>query len=176
MAEGLAIYNALRNHPARVITICDGFACSAASVVFMAGDERIMNKASLLMIHNAWTYACGNAEELRKEADDLEVISNTVAKAYLESVTISGEELQTLLNEESWITPEDAVSMGFATSIGLEQEGAGQQYSAKRKMISLLTGNPVATLQREGREEEKGRPESPGEAETGFRQLFHKFN
>nr|DAT59354.1 MAG TPA: Putative ATP dependent Clp protease [Caudoviricetes sp.] len=41
--------------------ICDGFACSAASVIFMAGDERIINEASLLMIHNAWTYANGNA-------------------------------------------------------------------------------------------------------------------
>lgn len=175
VAEGLAIYNALKNHPAHVITICDGFACSAASVVFMAGDERIMNKASLLMIHNAWTYACGNAETLRKEADDLEVISDTVAKTYLESVTISEEELQTLLDEESWITPEDALSMGFATSVGVEQENAGQQYSARRKIIGQLTGNSVATSQREERKREKSRPEELGKPETGFRQLFHKF-
>ena len=53
----------------KVTTICDGFACSAASVIFMAGDERIINEASLLMIHNAWTYANGNATELRKAAE-----------------------------------------------------------------------------------------------------------
>ena len=60
VAEGLAIYNALKRHAAKVKTYCDGFACSVASVIFMAGDERIMNEASLLMIHNAWTLAQGN--------------------------------------------------------------------------------------------------------------------
>ena len=76
VAEGLAICNSLKNHPARVRTVCDGFACSAASVVFMAGDERVMNPASLLMVHNAWTNASGNARELRKAADDLDVSGN----------------------------------------------------------------------------------------------------
>ena len=52
VAEGLAIYNSLKRHKAKVKTYCDGFACSIASVIFMAGDERIMSTASLLMIHN----------------------------------------------------------------------------------------------------------------------------
>lgn len=172
VAEGLAIYNALRNHPAHVVTVCDGFACSAASVVFMAGDERIMNEVSLLMIHNAWTYASGDAAALRKEADDLELISNTAAKTYLEHVTISQEELQKLLDEESWITPEDAVSMGFATSVGVPKEGAGQQYSAKKKIIrQLVSGKPE-----EGKEKPKeSSPEKSGEKEAGFRKLFDTF-
>ncbi len=75
VAEGLAIYNTLKNSDMKVTTICDGFACSAASVIFMAGDERIINEASLLMIHNAWTYANGNATELRKAAEDLDKIT-----------------------------------------------------------------------------------------------------
>ena len=65
VAEGLAIYNALKRHKAKIITHIYGFACSIASVIFMAGDERIMSNASLLMIHNAWTYTSGNANELR---------------------------------------------------------------------------------------------------------------
>ena len=72
VSEGLAIHNTLKNHKAKVRTYCDGFACSAASVVFMAGDERYMNDASLLMIHNAWMYTAGNPAQLRKDADDLE--------------------------------------------------------------------------------------------------------
>ena len=60
VAEGVAIFNALRAHPARVTTVCDGMACSIASVIFMAGDERVMNEASLLMIHNAWTCRAGH--------------------------------------------------------------------------------------------------------------------
>ena len=75
VAEGLAIYSALKRHKAKVITHCEGFACSVASVIFMAGDERVMSNASLLMIHNAWTYTQGNAQELRKEADDLDTIT-----------------------------------------------------------------------------------------------------
>ena len=56
VAEGWAIYNSLINHPAKVTTIAEGFACSIASVIFMAGEKRIMNDASVLMIHNVLTY------------------------------------------------------------------------------------------------------------------------
>ena len=89
VAEGLAIYNALRRHKAKIRTVCDGFACSAASVIFMAGDERIMNAASLLMIHNAWSYASGNAEALRKQAEDLDTITQGSINAYMAHVNIS---------------------------------------------------------------------------------------
>ena len=117
VAEGLAIYNSLKNHPAKVVTICDGFACSAASVVFMAGDERIMNNASLLMIHNAWMYTAGNADQLRKDADDLDTITQASINAYMERVEIDEDELKELLDNETWILPADALEMGFATSI-----------------------------------------------------------
>lgn len=117
VAEGLAIYNSLKNHPAKVVTICDGFACSAASVVFMAGDERIMNNASLLMIHNAWMYTAGNADQLRKDADDLDTITQASINAYMERVEIDEDKLKELLDNETWILPADALEMGFATSI-----------------------------------------------------------
>ena len=108
VAEGLAICNSLKNHPARVRTVCDGFACSAASVVFMAGDERVMNPASLLMVHNAWTNASGNARELRKAADDLDVITSASVETYKARVNLSDGELAALLDNETWITPADA--------------------------------------------------------------------
>jgi len=122
VAEGLAIYNMLKNHPAKVKTYCDGFACSIASVIFMAGDERIMNNASMLMIHNAWTYTAGNADDLRKVADDLDIISQGAFAAYKSAVNISDEKLLEMLDAETWILPDDALEMGFATSIiGAEQ-------------------------------------------------------
>ena len=117
VAEGLAIYDSLLRHKAEIHTVCDGFACSAASVVFMAGISREMNAASLLMIHNAWTYAAGNAEDLRKTAEDLDEISATVKKSYSAVVNISEEELDELLADETWISPEAALQMGFATEI-----------------------------------------------------------
>lgn len=138
VAEGLAIYNALMRHPARVTTRCDGFACSIASVIFMAGDERVMNQASLLMIHNAWTYASGDANELRKQADDLDTITGASKAAYMGRVSITEDELAAMMDEETFITPDDAVSMGFATAIeGEEPENVSQ--SARRAVFMRLT-------------------------------------
>lgn len=139
VAEGLAIYNALKRHKARVKTVCDGFACSAASVVFMAGEERVMNSASLLMIHNAWTCAEGNAEELRKAAEDLEVISETAANVYREQVSIGDAELERLLAEETWIKPADALAMGFATAIQGQAKAKVPSQSARGLVFDRLT-------------------------------------
>lgn len=116
-SEGLAIYHALRRLECPITTVCDGFACSAASLVFMAGDRRVMQQASLLMIHNAWLPACGNAAQLRKVAEDLDKISAAGRAIYRAAVTISDEELDALLDNESWIAPEEAVAMGFATEV-----------------------------------------------------------
>ncbi len=140
VAEATAIYNQLKNHRARIVTVCDGFACSAASVIFMAGDERRMNKASRLMIHNAMLTANGNAQELRKAADDLENINELSITAYLECVNISREELQTLMDSETWIAPEDAVRMGFATGIVSNLDTNAPQQSALSLVMAALDG------------------------------------
>lgn len=138
VAEGLAIYNALRQHKAKVKTYCDGFACSAASVVFMAGDERIMSNASLLMIHNAWCYTAGNANQLRKDADDLEVITQASINAYMNTVGITEAELKELLDAETWVLPGDALEMGFATSIISEPATNKAAASARRVLFNLI--------------------------------------
>lgn len=117
VAEGLAIYNALRRHKAKIKTVCDGFACSAASVVFMAGDERVMSNASLLFVHNAWIWAVGDMNQLRKEADDLETINAAAIQAYMNHINISEEELKAMLDAETWISAADALEMGFATAV-----------------------------------------------------------
>ena len=140
VAEGLAIHNSLKNHPAKVRTICDGFACSAASVVFMAGEERVMNPASLLMVHNAWTSASGSAKELRKAADDLEVISSASAETYRARVNLSDEELTALLDSETWITPADALSWGFATEVLEPEQAEAPSQSARAAVFQALTG------------------------------------
>ena len=150
VSEGLAIYNVLKNHKAKVTTYCDGFACSAASVVFMAGDERIMSPASLLMIHNAWTIAMGNAEELRKAAEDIETITQASVNAYKSVATISEEEIKDLMNNETWILPDDAVSYGFATSVSNEEEEEDAQQSAFRTIMEKLTGKNQGVLHEEG--------------------------
>jgi ATP-dependent Clp protease protease subunit len=143
VAEGLAIYNQLRRHKAKVVTYCDGFACSAASVVFMAGEERIMSDASLLWIHNAWTYAAGDANIMRKEADSLDTITAATMKAYLAHVNLTEDELKAMMDAETWISAEDAAAMGFATSVEAAKASAKPSQSLRRQMAQTLTQPPV---------------------------------
>ena len=76
-----------------------------------------MSNASLLMVHNAWMYTAGNANQLRKDADDLEKITQASINAYMQNINITEEKLKELLDDESWILPSEALEMGFATSI-----------------------------------------------------------
>lgn len=137
VAEGLAIYNALKRHKAKVVTYCDGFAASIASVIFMAGDERIMNESSLLMIHNAWTFCEGNAEQLRKQADDLEKITQASVIAYKAHSTLSEEEIKDLMDKETWLLPTEALEYGFATDIEKTEKKAASQ-NAKMRLLDII--------------------------------------
>lgn len=142
VSEGLAIYNTLKNSKAEIVTICDGFACSVASVIFMAGDVRIVNEASLLMIHNPWTRASGNADDFRKQAEDLDKIAQASVNAYMSKVNINEEELKQLLNDETWLTAQECVDMGFATVIGVDEESNGINQSTFKAIRNKLMATP----------------------------------
>ena len=120
VAEGLAIYNLLKSYAGEVTTICDGFACSAASVVFMAGVKRIMPRSSLLMIHNAWTRAGGDANDLRKAADELEKITQPSVEIYTSVSNLDADEIKAMMDAETWIDADEALGFGFATEISEE--------------------------------------------------------
>jgi ATP-dependent Clp protease protease subunit len=170
VAEGLAIYNALKRHKAKVTTYCDGFACSIASVIFMAGEERVMNEASMLMIHNAWTWASGNAEQLRKQADDLEKITQASVEAYKAHSSLSEEEIKALMDAETWILPEEALSYGFATKIEkTEKEKANQ--NALVKLFEIIKAyqaeEPEKADDDEGTEGENEPEKDEPETDTG---------
>lgn len=122
VAEGLAIYNLLKSYEGEVTTICDGFACSAASVVFMAGTKRIMPRSSLLMIHNAWTWASGDADDLRKAAEDLEKITQPSVEIYTSVSNLDADEIKVMMDAETWIDADEALGYGFATEISKEAE------------------------------------------------------
>lgn len=117
VAQGLAIYNLLKSYAGEVTTLCDGFACSAASVIFMAGKNRVMPRSSLLMIHNAWTFASGDANALRKTADEIEKITQPSIEIYKANSSLSEEEIKKMMDDETWITADEALSYGFATEI-----------------------------------------------------------
>lgn len=149
VSQGLAIYNMLKDSKMKVTTVCEGFACSAASVVFMAGDERIIKDASLLMIHNAWTWARGDSNELRKQAEDLEKITQASVNAYKSKVNISEEKIKELMDKESWITADEAVEYGFATKTETTADGDVNQ-SAFGSIREKLLRKEIAPAQMTG--------------------------
>lgn len=148
VSEGLAIHNMLRQHPAKVLTIAEGFAASAASVVFEAGDERVMRPGSLLFIHKARNGAEGDPEDLHKAADDLATINQATISAYMRNVNISEDELNALMSKQTWILPADALAMGFATAIDSETNASGKATaSARQSVMQLITAGMVPAAQ-----------------------------
>ena len=117
VAEGLAIYSLLSSFKGHLTTIVDGFACSAASVIFMAGQRRIVPEQGLLMIHNAWSYAEGDSNTMKKMAEDLEKITQPSVNIYTSKTKLSEEEIKEKMDKETWITSKEAFEWGFATSI-----------------------------------------------------------
>ncbi len=115
--EGVAIYNLLREHQAKVTIRVLGVAASAASVIAMAGDEILMGDSSHIMIHNAWAVAVGNRHDFTKAAGRLAVFDVAMAEVYAERSGTNGEEVAAMMDKETWITAEAAVASGFATGL-----------------------------------------------------------
>lgn len=164
VGDGITIYNALKACGKPVRTIVDGFACSIASVIFMAGDERIMTDTSLLMIHNVSAASFGTATEHRKLADDIDTVNELSKAAYMERVSISREELSEMMDAETWISAEDALSMGFATQMDAElQEGFGQSASRAIRDAIMAGFEQACKKRRKKQEDHEDDPEEPEE-------------
>lgn len=114
--EGTAIYNQLKRHPAHKTVYVDGFACSIASVIAMAGDEVVMPRNALMMVHNMWMGIAGNSAELRKAADDLDKINEAGRAAYLEKAgdKLTPEMIAKLEDDETWLTADECIGYGLA--------------------------------------------------------------
>ena len=149
VAEGVAIYNALRSFDGGVTTVCEGFACSIASVIFMAGNERIMRDSSLLMLHNASMPAYGDANAHRKAADDLDVITELSKTAYLNHAKgdLTREKLTEIMDAETWITPDQALDWGLATEIDKPADDDEPTQSARALVMrQLIDKRPVSQI------------------------------
>lgn len=116
VSEGLAIYSLLSEFKGHLKTIVDGFACSAASVIFMAGQERVVPENGLLMIHNAWTEARGDSNTMKKVAEDLEKITQPSLNIYTSKTKLTEEEIKEKMDREEWITSQEAYEWGFSTT------------------------------------------------------------
>lgn len=146
--EGIAIYNQLKRHNAHKTVYIDGFACSIASVIAMAGDTVIMPKNTCMMIHNVWIVAMGNAKELRKAADDLDVINSAAIQAYLDRAgdKLTREKLTEMLDAETYLTAEQCIEYGFADKHSDDNAGADPEPdgAAKNQAAEMLAKQAAA--------------------------------
>ena len=115
--DGIAIYNLLKNHPANVTVYIDGLAASMASVIAMAGNEVIMPENAMMMIHKPWGIQGGDAEDMRKYADLLDKVENTLIPAYATKTGKTPEELAEMLSAETWLNGKECVEQGFADKL-----------------------------------------------------------
>lgn len=113
----LAMYNALRSSGKEITTKVMGVAASAASLIFMAGDKRVMPSNTHLMIHNPWMVAAGNADELRDTADTLDKIGASLTATYASRTGLSDEKVKEMLAKDTWINADEAKADGFATEV-----------------------------------------------------------
>lgn len=174
VAQGFAIYNMLKSHPAKVRTICNGFACSIASVIFLAGDERIMQGASLLMIHNPFTYSCGNADELRKVADDLDKMAQVSIDLYCESTGLDAAIVKDMMDKETWMSASDALELGFATSVSIKNdkdELLSVVQSVRTSLVDRILNNHNEQMMAQ-EEPEQQKEEAQNSALENFLKLF----
>lgn len=114
---GIAIYNRLKRHPGKVTVYVDGWACSAASVIMMAGDEVIMGLGSMVMIHEASSIVWGTKTHMRKEAGVLEELEEGIIDIYMTRANVSREEIRKKLDSETWFSAKSAVEIGFADKL-----------------------------------------------------------
>lgn len=114
---GVAMASVIERHPSKVHAHIDGVAASIATVVALACDDVSMNASALWMIHNPWSMAVGDAAALRKQADTLDVVADTMLNVYESKSMLSRGDLQAAMDAETWYTAEQAVEAGFVDSV-----------------------------------------------------------
>lgn len=148
--EGIAILNALRNHPARVVAVVDGLAASAASFIAAGADEVVMGRNTELMIHDAWGLGLGNAADLRDLASRLDKISDNIASVYADKAGGTVESWRASMLAETWYSADEAVAAGLADRIeGAEPKGAKNAFDLSVFKHAGRAQAPEPTLPRE---------------------------
>ncbi|MFK9080194.1 head maturation protease, ClpP-related [Pseudomonas neuropathica] len=117
--DGLAMHNALSRLGERCTGRIDALAASAASVAVCGAHRVVIASNAMLMIHNPWTYAAGDAEDFRKVADVLDQTMEAIIAAYkAKAPDIDEVELRRLVAAETWLTASEAVALGLADEVG----------------------------------------------------------
>jgi ATP-dependent Clp protease protease subunit len=141
--DAIAIYDLLKKYPGVVTTYIDALAASAASIVAMGGQTVVMSKYVLLMIHKPMVGSGGNADELLKDVQMLNVVQSRLAQIYMDKTGLDGVTVNSLINSVTWMTADQALDLGFIDQI--EDYSAAISNSA---IIKKYTSTAPAIYQR----------------------------
>ncbi len=141
-ADGIAIYNMLKRHPASVKVHIDGVAASAASVIAMAGDTIEMSDTALLMIHDPMVNCSGNSRDMRSTANTLDKWASSIANSYTGHFNIGVDEIRQMMAEETWLSAEQSMELGIVSQLSTSGEpiaalGYISNYSNAPKVLNL---------------------------------------
>lgn len=181
--QGLAVYNQLKDKKPKSVRV-DGLAASMGSIIALAGERTEMTKGSLMMIHNPWNLAIGDSQELRKTADILDKFKQSLLDIYVDKTGQERELLAEMMDEETWLSADEAVEWGFADAV-IEDEAdieavslaplaetknmPERVHSVMLAQSSLAATSPAAEAAHPPKQEETPMPESnntPSAAET----------
>ncbi len=148
--DGIAIHNALRDHPATVNVQVDSLAASIGSVIAMAGERVIMAKHSTMMIHDPYGMALGNAADMRQMADVLDQLGDTIAGIYAEKAGGSVREWRGAMLDETWYTDRGAVDAGLADEVAGDEAESDAQNRFDLSIYRNTPGHLLAPAVRAG--------------------------
>lgn len=157
VSEGWAIYNALRQHPAKVVSYGDGFVASAALYPFLAGDERIASNLSAYFLHQVIVSVDGNADDLRAAADEAEMMTEIGINAFVDRTGMTADEVRTLMKVDTWLTPAQALDYGIATSI-TQDAALPVAQDAKKAIMQRVLNPPEEKTETKPEEKPKEEP------------------
>lgn len=160
--DGLTIYNALVQHPAKIITRIDGLAASAASIVALAGDTVEMADNAMFMIHNAWNLAIGDHREMAKAAEILKKIDGTLVTTYVAKTGLPEKTIRAFMDAETWFSAEEAHEQGFIDTV----LNAAPVAALTGFDLSMFKNPPAALMQQAPEEDPEPEPAPAPEPEA----------
>lgn len=164
--DGLACYNTIKNHAATVAVHIDGLAASIASVIALAGDTVSIAKNAFIMIHNGWGMVIGDPSEMRKQAEMLDKLCNTIAETYAEKTGKSVEDCRKAMNDETWFNAKEAKAWGLVDEI--EGETAEQNMAASVMLAVSKYRKAPAALRKFAARLEKSQEENSRRKESAM--------
>lgn len=153
---GISIYNTLKDYSGKITVKVDGIAASIGSVIAMAGDEIKMGVGAMLMIHNPWTFTYGNANELRKVAEDLDKMSESIIEIYMTRFKGEKDELKSLLDIESFLTSKESIALGLADDEVSEEDKGNDDQESKQEVKNSIVAKYMAKRNESRQKSDKG--------------------